>query len=513
MKLGMYFTFEEIRQICKWINVKYIVADLSTWIRDENINEIFCGKSIADIKKMSNDELDQWIFEYQTDLSMQHFFYNNIEYLIESFNDKIKKKCDIISEEEQSIEEYFFEILRGTSYVDNIALFFKLVELVHPFTQMKASALIEFSIKLERSKWEKDNIQKIIDAQLQLKQIQTEVLDEKSKLIDVRSRKAAIEVELQEKESLAEDVERRIADRITTAKQDAAQFISDMAFCSATVVSPQRNTSIFSDGIQAEIDQTIILENPDDLLDHMRYELSEAGVDDEYSLFMAAFLYSAYCNKIPLLLAGPNAGQIANAFAVCMTGSTAAAVDCNQDYSANWTEVLNAIHSEVVVIRNPFRHDWIHPIIEKLEMPDKFFLLLHPFAEDLCIEPAGLLNYVLPVLTEAFVSRKATGKYTASTFAEDFKHYEPQKLNDRLYSGTLKKLFPQALLRKNIQQLITDLRIILPEVTPDIEVQLGIIPSVYIMNNGEKLLAALEASEKDTKQSQRFLRAIMGKDE
>ncbi|MBR3044778.1 MAG: hypothetical protein IKG82_00300 [Oscillospiraceae bacterium] len=373
--------------------------------------------------------------------------------------------------------------------------------------------LSEYCAGLIRDDWEKKHFHEMNEAQQALKQLQGEVLSEKAQLIDVRSRKAAIETELREKEALAEGVEKRIADRIAAAKQDAAQFISDMAFCSTTAVSQQINTSVVSDGIQAEVDRTIVLENPDDLLDHMQYELGAAGVDDEYSLHLAAFLYSAYCNKTPLLLAGPNAAQIANAFAVCMTGMTAAAVDCNQDYAANWTDDIAAQHTDILVFRNPFRHDWIHPILEQLETPDRFYILLHPFAEDLCIEPAGLMNYVLPVLTEAFVTGKATGNYTGAGFSESFAHYQPIKPDIRLHSAELKKLVSHSILRSNIQQILTDAHKLVPEMNDDMDMLLGLIPAAYILGKGDTLLSVLEDSSSDTKQSQRFLRAIMGKDE
>lgn len=373
--------------------------------------------------------------------------------------------------------------------------------------------LSEYCAGLIRDDWEKKHFHEMNEAQQALKQLQGEVLSEKAQLIDVRSRKATIDAELREKEALAEGVEKRIADRIAAAKQDTAQFISDMAFCSTTAVSQQINTSVVSDGIQAEVDRTIVLENPDDLLDHMQYEVGAAGVDDEYSLHLATFLYSAYCNKTPLLLAGPNAAQIANAFAVCMTGMTAAAVDCNQDYAANWTDEIAAQNTDIVVFRNPFRHDWIHPILEQLETPDRFYILLHPFAEDLCIEPAGLMNYVLPILTEAFVTGKATGNYTGAEYSENFAHYQPTKPDLRLYSAELKKLVSQSILRSNIQQILTDAHKLVPEMNGDKDMLLGLIPAAYILGKGDTLLSVLEDSSSDTKQSQRFLRAIMGKDE
>ena len=425
----------------------------------------------------------------------------------EGLLEEFRSKCSCSQEE---AERYLSTLLsQADQYLDGQDL--PTDTLIHAIRS--SEKLSKYCAGLIRDEWEKQHSQDLTEARQELKRIQGEVMSEKAQLDDMCRRKTAIEVELREKESLAEGVEKRIADRIAAAKQDAAQFISDMAFCSSTPEPSPFNSSILSGEIQAEVDQTIIIENPDDLLEHMRYELGEAGVADEYSLCLAAFLYSAYCNKIPLLFAGPNAGQIADAFAVCMTGVTAAAVDCNQDYDANWVKEIAAIHTDIVAIRNPFRHDWIHPIIDQLESSDKFYLLLHPFAEDLCIEPAGLMNYVLPVLTEAFVSKKASGDYTGAVFASEYTNHKPDKPDKRRYSALIKKLFPQSVLSCNIQQILTDAHALVPEMNEDMDVLLGLIPAAYIVGKSEALLSAIEDLQSDTKLSQQFLHAIMGKDE
>ncbi len=374
--------------------------------------------------------------------------------------------------------------------------------------------LSEYCAGLIRDDWEKKHFHEMNEAQQELKQVQGEVLSEKAQLVDVRSRKAAIDVEVREKESLAEGVEKRIAERIEAAKMNAAEFISEMAFCTPIPTQLQKPvpSSVLTVGEQAENDNSLIRDY-DYLLGNIQDELIEAGIDQEKALALGAFLYAAYCNRVPVLLAGPNSLQIANVMSVSLTGNIISTINCNQEYVPEWAQEIETHDIKIVAFRNPFRHDWIHPIIEKLESPDKFYLLLHPFAEDLCIEPAGLLNYVLPVLTEAFVTGKATGNYTGAAFSENFAHYQPAKSDIRLHASKLKKLVSQPILRSNIQQILTDAHTLLPEMSEDVDMLLGLVPAAYILGKGDTLLSVLEDSSSNTKQSQRFLRAIMGKDE
>lgn len=53
------------------------------------------------------------------------------------------------------------------------------------------------------------------------------------------------------------------------------------------------------------------------------------------------------------------------------------------------------------MVENPFHPEWLSRMGEcKAACPDTLFIWLHPFTEDLVVEPLGLFNYVLPVFTE-----------------------------------------------------------------------------------------------------------------
>ena len=56
-----------------------------------------------------------------------------------------------------------------------------------------------------------------------------------------------------------------------------------------------------------------------DVINTAVFELAEAGVAEQYRSGLAAFLCAAYIEKQPLLLVGPNAIDIAQAFCAAVT--------------------------------------------------------------------------------------------------------------------------------------------------------------------------------------------------
>ena len=79
-------------------------------------------------------------------------------------------------------------------------------------------------------------------------------------------------------------------------KADAAQFISDMAFCSPIVAAtPASNmpVNLLCRGTVLQEDQPESITNAEEFIECLRDQLSEAGVTDAYAEPMAAFLLSA----------------------------------------------------------------------------------------------------------------------------------------------------------------------------------------------------------------------------
>ena len=127
---------------------------------------------------------------------------------------------------------------------------------------------------------------------------------------------------------------------------------------------------------------------------------------------------TAYKNNIPLLLAGSRAHEIADAISITFTASTAAIFDCAQVNCLDDLNVCKAIDNKIIVLINPLAPNFIAYLPELLSITGKYFMALHPFAEDLLIEPRGLFDYFAPVLTELYLKKNPNEKFMRDAFDE-----------------------------------------------------------------------------------------------
>jgi hypothetical protein len=141
-------------------------------------------------------------------------------------------------------------------------------------------------MELLRAEWEKEHSEltdKLETARNNLKAVtdQYQRTAEKAEMISG---------EIAQKEQLAADVETKITERIAAAKADAAQFISDMAFCSPIVAAtPASNmpVNLLCRGTVLQEDQPESITNAEEFIESLRDQLSEAGVTGAYAEPMA----------------------------------------------------------------------------------------------------------------------------------------------------------------------------------------------------------------------------------
>ena len=76
--------------------------------------------------------------------------------------------------------------------------------------------------------------------------------------------------------------------------------------------SSASNSSMLSNATELDDRDLDVLNNWKDALDVVSYELISAGVKDDVAFSLGAYLYSADINHMPIILAGPNAIDIAN---------------------------------------------------------------------------------------------------------------------------------------------------------------------------------------------------------
>ena len=268
---------------------------------------------------------------------------------------------------------------------------------------------------------------KLDQAQESLKDIRSQIEGKNNELsaanlaISLAQQKlSALTTNIQEHEHLADRVAEHVRERIDSARADAAAFIAEMAF-TAPASAPSRAKAI-TPGETLPAEKLKSLKDWRNAADILRGELEQAGVSQQYSLPFAAFMCAARVKAMPLLLAGPNAQDIADAFAAALSGRTAGVIDCSGQYYPEIAREIDEASDEVFAVKNALRSEWVAHIPDLLRH-GKYFFVVHPFAEDLLIEPKSLFTYALPVFTELICASVPSRNFAGARKAPDFEAF------------------------------------------------------------------------------------------
>jgi hypothetical protein len=379
-----------------------------------------------------------------------------------------------------------------------------------------SSALTEKCRALNEEKWRlehalllkqvQEELTKVTDETQQQRELHDRLVMEQQRM---KERQDTLTAEIAQQEQLAADVEGQVAARITMAREKAADFICEMAFHSPAAVTlpTPASQNRFVPGKKLDTD---IREHHEayDAVCTLQDELEEAGVIERCASMLAAFLYTAHILHTPLLLAGPNGRDIADAVSAALFGRTASVFRCESAYDPSAVEEYMVEGSQVITLLDPINTRWISHIPELTTGRDKLILAVHPFAEDLLIEPRGLYNYVVPVLTELFVDRPASGKYVGGCFGADFREYECAKPQKKLHLA--RKLPMPAMLRNWLQQMLADMKAILGKDIPDFDVLFAALPYAYVTGQTDMILEGIEDGGGLSKDTQTLLRTFLG---
>ena len=376
--------------------------------------------------------------------------------------------------------------------------------------QEKAKALI-------RKDWETENESLLIETREKLDSLRAELksaTEDLSKAQEALNKTKAEDERLAgiiaEKEKLAADVEKAIAVRIQKARENAADFIASMAFVSGQQmqVGCTESPAKIEVSSKSDIDTYCIYpeyDNLDDLevhrswvdvIDTAVFELAEAGVTEQYRRGLAAFLCAAYINKQPLLLVGPNAIDIIQAFSAAVTAHKHGILCCEGDYAHQAVEKIGADGESIVIVNNFLTSGWINRFPEILYKKDIFYVFTHPYAEDIQVEPKSLYGFMLPLFTEFLVDKKATGKYFGGYFSDDFKPYPAEK-DARKELSILSKFALSSFVRSKINSLAATMHGIYPDATADDDFLFCVFPIAYASMAVNELAEEIADSQKD----------------
>ncbi len=369
---------------------------------------------------------------------------------------------------------------------------------------------------LIRTDWEAENKSLLAETQEKLDSLDAELNTTAARLTEAQEALHKTQLEekrlagiITEKEKLAENVEKAVAEKIQRAQKNVADFIANMAFVggqpiqvadtktSATVevsskpaVTPYHTFSAFED-----LDDLEPHHSWADVINTVAFEFGEAGVAEKYRNGLAAFLCAAYIKKQPILLVGPNAIDIVQAFSAAVTCHKYGMLCCEGSYSDQVIAEIGADGENIVIVNNLFASGWMNRLPEIFSQNDIFYVVTHPYAEDIQVEPKSLYGFMLPLFSEFFVDKKATGKYYGGYFADDFKTYSAPK-DARTDLRVLSKFPLSPLVKNQINCLVTTMHGIYSTTTADEEFLFAILPIAYASLAFNALTEAIADSQK-----------------
>lgn len=355
---------------------------------------------------------------------------------------------------------------------------------------------------LIKSDWEKENSDIILLAQSEFEAITHKVDAATHELsivqqsyTKIKEAKDKLLKEIAEKEQLAIDVEASVADRIRHAQENVSDFIANMAFvASPTIkVEPANYNASSTSAISATYD--IVCRDMDgvelephkswhDVIETTIYELEAAGISSKYSKSFATYLCAAFIAKEPIMLVGPNAKDIIEAFNTSLFGNKYGLLQCEGAFSSDTFNAIGHYDEHVVLIINLFSDGWINRIPEIFTKKDVLFVVTHPFAEDIQVEPKSIYNYLLPLFTDFFVDKNPSGSYSGGYFADDFKEYIPKKMKNR-EPKYFSRLPANNLIKNKIKNILTIMHNLHSEMTGDDDFMFGIFQYAYATMNME----------------------------
>lgn len=194
------------------------------------------------------------------------------------------------------------------------------------------AGLVELCKKLLSEEWQRENSDRIGEAERQLadtKQAEKSIRQETEALLQKKESLTdefqATQQKIEDANQLALDVEKKVAQRIKDAQQDAAEFVSQMAFVSSFFSSsknsevPRNNSSVsVFKSVMCHTDSGIV-DDFDTFEEELTENLTVIGYKDEFAVEIAQAISFCICNRLPILL-GENATALAKCVAATIGG-------------------------------------------------------------------------------------------------------------------------------------------------------------------------------------------------
>ena len=401
----------------------------------------------------------------------------------EDFRQKIAKEYQISPKEvEEKINAFISNSESFFKYEDIDSKYIDDLVISHPKLRQKCIELVSA---------QKESEIEALDKDIEEKEAIKNKLDQKIK--ELEKNKNELEQSIAKQETEIGLFEEKINSKISAVQNNVSDFYAQISlmhpFLSKLISQPQ-HTGYFVKGKTIDDDKVIPYLNKSDLLRNVRDALSDAGIDDKRLNMVSAFLLSAWENRVPILLVGPNSNEIADAMSIAIQGKFADRIKCIGNYS----EITCRESGGIVVINNVFYADWLSHIDEIINNDANYYYVTSNFVEDLLIEPKGIFNYMVPILTDVFISQKAkipsVGGKRSNDYVDDILEESKERCRvDRVLS----KIGTSKLYINNIKQIVEHI-VDNPFEKEDLNHYFVYLPYLLLTNHREYLIDNLNDS-------------------
>ena len=306
--------------------------------------------------------------------------------------------------------------------------------------------------------------------------------------------------EIAQYESIGKETLVAVRQKIADAQKDMAGFIADIS-----VFLPQSNATLpygnppaswqYSGTSGQYSDEDIELaESWRNEYDAIYQNLSCAlGIEPDFCSMLTAFLYATHINNVPTLIAGPGGQDIAEVLSISMYANGAGQLTLGDECDLSIVERISEADDSIVSVQNMFGKGWTDALPQKFTRLKKQIIWTHPYVEDMLIEPKGLYNYMLPVLSECFIGSLPALETWPSKRAEKFQPYVSEE-KQSLRISAFKRLGLSKLLLGQLTRVLSDAKCILenPAKDKDLELLFGVLPLCVLTGRLDVLKDVIE---------------------
>lgn len=543
---------EEIAKYVKYTGIRDTESGLDFLIcfpqahKSDQYIGVYCKNSQCELKnsklmvKKEIESLPRYLIDRDDIIETQNYiFYRKLELqestdsvLIKTREEilidllKLKSKKLLSRKERRKINDYFSKAVNQNIYEE----FAKKTNI----SEDKAKEFIDLFIKKSSKYLMQDDVDEIVTANLvennemlwqkyeelakvqwkknhkeeeeKLEKVKNDINNKNKELIDIQENIKILQLELDDKQkeidkmnARAKEIDVKIHEKIEDARTKSADFIAEMALVQAAVQSgPQVTSPALSQSVEKPliitgkpIEEAEEISDQDEmidiLIDNLKYAIGEDQNKERSNKLingLACFLYAAYLNHVPVLLAGPNAKDIADAFSAAIFGQYSERIQLRGTYQS-----IPETDKPFVVVENVFSLNWIdhvNTIIENLE----YCWFTNAFAENLIIEPRGLYNYMVPIVTDLFVSGPSKSDYDGG---KQIKKFDELKSKSERSDKFLTKIGAGNLYLKNIGRILGTVKK-MSNYDRDLDYYFALVPYAIVTGNQELLIEKIKDS-------------------